>query len=84
MAASTSWRTALNQHPIFDSLREYQDDRGSNNDSRRLMVVQDGELYIWNPHTTCVLTTDLKLLQQNPEQQSFQVRYREIHVVYVC
>ncbi len=72
-ASSGSWRKHLNKHPIFDVLRANRDDLKKATDSKELLVIKDGELYLWNPYNACILTTNLKPMVQKTEKLTYQV-----------
>ena len=62
MAASSGWRFRLNQHKIFDILVEHKEDITSGTDSKDLLAVKDGDLFVWSSYNQSLLTTNLKNL----------------------
>lgn len=75
MAASTTWRKVLNEHSIFDVLRQTNGDLKSPKECRSWIEVCDGELYLLNAYNSSILTTNLKCLGQKcqPDRVPYQV-----------
>ena len=77
MAAPMShgiWRKKLNEHHLFDSLRENKEKQRPPKECRKLLAIKDGEIFVWDAYRTCLLTTNLKSLaqkQENPCQVKF-------------
>ena len=65
----------LNQHSIFDALRQNKDRLKPLNESKRLLALKEGELFVWDNYRTCVFTTNLKSWSwKNETHASHQVR----------
>jgi len=65
MAASGAWRKRLIQHDIFDVIRKNQDTLNRPTESTNILVVKDGDLFVWDAHSYCILTTNLKALARD-------------------
>ena len=65
MAASTAWRKRLVQHKIFEVLRENQDKFNLPRESKNILVIKDGDLFVWDADDCCILTTNLKALARD-------------------
>ena len=78
MAAVDIWRTCLNEHPFCKHLRE-NNAKDSNaklqHDSKGLVAIQDGNLYVWDSYSAHLVHFNLKNLL--PEAQE---RYRRFQV----
>ena len=81
MEASSDWRSILQTHPIFAKLRANFERGKVLSDSKQLMQLNDGVLYVWDAHDSCIHCTNVKSLASNlgpsnnyePEQKFFQV-----------
>lgn len=65
MAASSAWRKRLSQHEIFEVLRKNQEQLNWPTESKNILVVKDGDLFVWDAHNYCILTTNLKALARD-------------------
>ena len=66
------WTNLLHLNPLFESLREDGADVVKN---ANLMCEIRGDIFLWSPAKSAVLTTNLKRLKAHlSEDQSFQVR----------
>ena len=65
MAASTAWRKRLVQHKIFEVLRKNQDKFNLPRESKNILVIKDGDLFVWDTDDCCILTTNLKALARD-------------------
>ena len=65
MAASTAWRKRLVQHNIFEVLRKNQDKINLPRESKNILVIKDGDLFVWDADDCCILTTNLKALARD-------------------
>ena len=75
MAASMNWRQILNDHKLFQSLKKSLDKIKPELDSKDTLAIHDGEIFVWNPYNSSILTTNLKLLvgKNESSQSIFQV-----------
>ena len=80
MAASTfDWRDQLLNHPICQRLKDVIAKSGSHEvagETKSLLAVKNGDLYVWDNGSACVLHCNLKSLLSVSDQsaeQRFQV-----------
>ena len=75
-----SWINALPYHPVFKNL---SDELPNENDTP-LLCESRGDIFIWNPSSWSMLTTNLKRLHaQRDESLIYQVSIN-IHVIRYC
>ncbi|XP_070572086.1 nucleoporin 88-like [Ptychodera flava] len=68
--ATSSWRSALNSHPIFDVLRGEEGAGDIETNSQELLAVNDSDLFIWDQFKVNLLTTNLKNLLEPDSDKS--------------
>ena len=68
MAASITWRNRLKNHKIFADLALSNKDIRVDSECLNLIAVKDGEIYVWDPNTMSVMTTNLKNLIKKTER----------------
>ncbi len=81
MAAPMShdiWRKKLNEHHLFESLRENKEKQRPPKECKKLLAIKDGEIFVWDAYRTCLLTTNLKSLAQKQENPC-QVGSSKVH-----
>ena len=72
MAASSLWRKFLNENDIFKLLRKNCEKNTVTPNSKDVVAVTDGELFVWDACSNSVLTTNLKLLAMKSAAASKQ------------
>lgn len=64
----------LVKHKIFDSFKKKPVSSGGN--LKNLTEFKDDVLFVWNQEENCLLSLNLKTLQDNDEEQPYQVCFR--------
>lgn len=72
------WRTVLKDQPIFRKLRESQARSKRQSDSRNILALNDGDLFVWDAHKSCIYTSNLKLLLNSGKETPCQVQIYKI------
>ncbi|CAH1800974.1 unnamed protein product [Owenia fusiformis] len=68
-----TWRNFLNEHPIFDEIRQANANQRVPTESLDILAVEDGEVFVWNASTANILTANLKnFVQKNDRSAHFQ------------
>ena len=80
MAASIAWRNRLKKHKIFDDLAKTNKDIGVSSACRNLIAIKDGEIFVWDPNSASVMTTNLKNLIRSSDTED---RSRASYQVFV-
>ena len=63
------WFAALPQHPLFEVLRDDLLEDGGEDKVHKLLVCESrGDLFVWCPPPSCLLTTNLKRLHARREE----------------
>lgn len=77
MAASTAWRNRLKNHKIFEILAETNEKHDKSKYCHNRIAINDGEIYVWNPSSVSVFTTNLKdfVLEDDGNRGNYQVMY---------
>jgi 1,2-phenylacetyl-CoA epoxidase PaaB subunit len=74
MAEKLRWMEELSQHPLFQTVLECYDKENANTEARNLLAERDGEIFIWVPSKSRILTTNLKnILFENERANKYQV-----------
>ena len=77
MAASIDWRQVLNKHRIFKQLQSCLGKVKPEIESKSILTIHDGQLFVWNAYNSTILTINLKLLVGKSEteisEDTFQV-----------
>ena len=62
MAASMDWRKLLENHAIFEKLRESINIKSSFAHSKRLILMNDGIIFVWDNYNSCLQCANVKTL----------------------
>ncbi|EDO39277.1 predicted protein, partial [Nematostella vectensis] len=73
MADKLQWLVNLPEHPLFKELSRSRGKRAEASISRNVVVERDGEIFVWSPSRSHVLTANLKNLKfENERATKFQ------------
>lgn len=76
MAGGGQWRSLLNKHPLCKLLREHNDKqpkKKSHNDSKSLIAIKDGDLFIWDSYTAGVISFNLRNLVASESEEPSRI-----------
>lgn len=71
---SRLYETKLANHKIFKDLKDSLDGNSSGK-LRNLLELRDDVLYVWNSRENCLMTINLKHLEENGDETPYQVIY---------